>query len=682
MTSPRPNPFEVTKAADFNDEEIAAYFVDIPGAGFGTLANPTSPMPMLIMGGKGSGKTHLMRYFSYPLQKLRHVGDIVGGTRSDGFIGIYLRCGGLNAVRFKGKGQKTGVWESVFSYYMELWLAQLVLTCAADFRSAARVSDREREIATESFRLLDETNSTEIPTIQALIQQLQQWQKELDWEINNCALTHKLNIQIRATSGRLIFGIPQVLARENLFKHLQFLYLLDEFENLGEDQQRYVNTLLREKELPCSFKIGGRTYGFKTFKTYSAHEDIKEGSEFEILPLDARLRSSTQYSKFAQRLCARRLIKAEYAPIDSLDLDSVAPTLRDAFEIFPPTPLLEHETAFVNQKYEGRERPYFGKLRAHLKSGMAGRVALGVKHESDLDFIVSKLGCPTHPILEKINIFRLYQFWRKNEDLKHVASRIGKQCEAYIHGRGSPEYSSLVEKRKSDMLAQLLRECDQKQNYVGFDTFVAMSEGLPRNLLVILKKIFNWGAFNGENPFAGGKVSTASQREGVREAAEWFFDDARMPGDDGSMIRDGVSRLATLFREVRFSDKPSEKAVSTFSADLSQCSAEARRIIHLADKWSLLISITGGQRDRNSMRVDAKFYINAMLSPKWDLPVSRGGTLALTPNEIDAIFDPAHAASFPQLLQQRIAPMTAPYFGVRKPFPEITESSQSSLELE
>ena len=82
------------------------------------------------------------------------------------------------------------------------------------------------------------------------------------------------------------------------------------------------------------------------------------------------------------------------------------------------------------------------------------------------------------------------------------------------------------------------------------------------------------------------------------------------------------------------------------------------------------------------MRVDAKFYINAMLSPKWDLPVSRGGTLALTPNEVDAIFDPAHAASFPQLLQQRIAPMTAPYFGVRKPFPEITESSQSSLELE
>ena len=44
---------------------------------------------------------------------------------------------------------------------------------------------------------------------------------------------------------------------------MQFLYLLDEYENLADRQQRYINTLLREKELPCSFKIGGRTYGFQ-----------------------------------------------------------------------------------------------------------------------------------------------------------------------------------------------------------------------------------------------------------------------------------------------------------------------------------------------------------------------------------------------------------------------------------
>src|SRR5580658_7677338 len=119
------NPFDVTKAVDFNDEQINKYFVDMPAGGFAAMANPRSPMPMLIMGGKGSGKTHLMRYFSYPLQKLRHQANLIR-LREEGYLGIYLRCGGLNAARFRGKGQTEEAWDAVFAYYMELWLGQLV----------------------------------------------------------------------------------------------------------------------------------------------------------------------------------------------------------------------------------------------------------------------------------------------------------------------------------------------------------------------------------------------------------------------------------------------------------------------------------------------------------------------------------------------------------------------------
>ena len=76
------NPFNITKAVDFNDQEINDYWVDIPsGEGFAAMAKPTSPMPMLILGGKGSGKTHLMRYFSYPLQRIRYGKDVLGGIK-------------------------------------------------------------------------------------------------------------------------------------------------------------------------------------------------------------------------------------------------------------------------------------------------------------------------------------------------------------------------------------------------------------------------------------------------------------------------------------------------------------------------------------------------------------------------------------------------------------------------
>jgi hypothetical protein len=295
---------------------------------------------------------------------------------------------------------------------------------------------------------------------------------------------------------------------------------------------------------------------------------------------------------------------------------------------------------------------------------------------------VRTLECLQHPILEKVNIFRLYQEWRTSKDLKDDASKIAEQCRAFLNGDRAGDYASLVEKRKADLLAQLFRECDQPQRYLGFDTFVEMSEGLPRNLLVILKGIFSWATFNGEKPLSGGKMSVASQRQGTRDAADWFFDDARMPGDDGASIRAGVSRLATLFRDVRFSDKPSEKAVCTFSANLAECSSEARRIISVGEKWSLLIAVAGGQRDRNTMRVDEKYYINSMLAPKWDLPVSRGGALELNPREVNSIFDPTFAAAYDDVARDRVERMMAPFFSLRKRSANGDSNRQTGLLLE
>jgi hypothetical protein len=40
-----------------------------------------------------------------------------------------------------------------------------------------------------------------------------------------------------------------------------------------------------------------------------------------------------------------------------------------------------------------------------------------------------------------------------------------------------------------------------------------------------------------------------------------------MAGEDGKRVQDSIARLATLFREIRFSHKPSECSAVTFSYD-------------------------------------------------------------------------------------------------------------------
>ncbi len=670
------NPFEITSAKDMSDEQIRDFWVDMPNLRFVDLVKPTSPMPMIILGGKGSGKTHLMRYFSYNLQKMRNPANIIKGLQNEGYIGTYFGLPGLNTARFNVKkgGEK---FLKIFIYYMDLYIADRLLEEIRDaFNGNEELKKNENNISKDILKLFslpEIRDSKELSSLSDTINFLDRLRTNIDLAVNNYSLNPNLidKLIIGTNPGGLIFGIPIILKKYlSQLKNILFLYLMDQLEDIDADHQKHINSLIRDKTDPVSFKIGSRLYGIKTYDTYSAGEIIKEGAEYERLLLDAHFRlKNKNYKAFARKLCTNRLIEADYLQNRSIN-NTKRISIDSFFEEYQKDEFATHETAFVTNKYLGEERPYFKILRNKLEDSFNSGVAYGLLIKEHIDQVITLLSVPEYPLLEKANLLLFYREWFNKRNLVEAAQKIAEDCAEYKKTKDKrKKYGQVLSHFREDFLAQIMRECRGKRNqlYLGLGKFIDMSQGLPRYLLLILKETFKWAVFNGENPFKNGKISMESQRLGVLEASISFFNDERDVGLDQIIIRDSISKLATLLRAIRFSDKPSECSISTFSANMSRISIKAQHILKSAENWSFLIRIPIGQRDRNSSRVDTKYQLHSMLSPQWELPIYRRGAIALNPSEVNAIFDPHFSGEFENILKGRVNRMTAPNFGKATP---------------
>ncbi len=614
------NPFEITKAVDFSDDEIAATYVSYGGSETSVMLNPRSPMNQFLVGGKGGGRTHLMRYFSFPLQ-IERAGSSGSDIKRDGYIGIYLRCSGLNGSRFSGKRQSSEAWDAVFSYYMDLWMAQLLLGQLIEYRCITQAwgEREERLVVAEVLNQFAPGNSSASFDHDQSLAGLQKYfietRRSIDYEVNNAALTGSLDVRILASRGVALFATTSAIA-ESLFggSPPRFTFLLDEFENLSAAQQRYVNTLLREKPLEITFVVGSRRYGIRTkHETLSAGESNRSGSEYTQVVLEQRYSANkAQYSAFCAAMASSRLA-------------SISPG-------FGAMQKFLHKSEWTDLSSPDASSRAFKRLRSRMEE-VEGYSAREIE---DFERHWRRL---QDPIVQRYVVFRAYQEWSSSglADLNVV-----KQALAYEADRskiGNLARFGDLQKWAPEMRAFLIQDRHAHQLYSGLHQFVLLSGYLPRNFLILLKQSYSWSVFLGENALEDG-ISVEAQQKGVLAAASWYLRDSLPLGAMGGASERALQRLGSFLRAHRFSDKPSEISCSTVSFSEAHVSAQANAVITSGIEYGLFSVPNLGRRDRNTGARRLTVQVAPMLAPLHDLPLSRRGILHLSQDEVHAIFDP------------------------------------------
>lgn len=644
------NPFNITKAVDFTNEEINRYWTNINGdRGFIEILKPWSLMPIIIKGSKGSGKTHVMRYFSYELQKIRYGSHLTDGLNNDKFLGVYIRCSGFNSSKFTGKGLTEEEWELIHQSSWELWVGDRLCHYLSDLRFCGALSENdEKTIVNGILRLLPDHKKWDINSLSDISFLFTNLLKNIDYEIQNFLFRDdkKPRFELLIPSPRLTFGIPNLLHETvDFFKDKYIMYLIDELENFSEKEQQLIQILIREKPTSCTIRVGTRPYGIRTFEILKAIEENRQDSEFELVELDDILRRSDGYEDFIRELCSKRLEIYGYGK--NINIEELL-----------ENPSYEYTLNKILKKKALNGKGYFNRLRFNLEKFCVAK--------EKINEIMSLLSFDDI-IIERVNVMMFYRRWKsgKIKDFVQIASSIREEAFTYASGKDcESEHAKILEKYKIDIIDILSREGREPQPTWGFGKFVALSCGTPRTILNALKHAFKYESFNkGLDPFREGrKLSVEAQLDGVRKAADWFFQDNRILSEQSQSITDSLIRLGDYLRKLRFSDIPPQCSINIFSVRKEQMSAIAKMVFTTLINHSYIVK-AGERRVKNSQDVQEVYQINTALLPRWELAFGKRGLVEIEDVLANCIFEPNQKDSYEKIVKQKMNDYNAPFEG-------------------
>jgi hypothetical protein len=311
----------------------------------------TTHRPCMLLGGRGTGKTTVLRCLSYEGQfALR--GKKTDSVSSWPYYGFYHRVNTNRVTAFRGPELSNERWTRVFAHYLNLILSDLVLRFLGWYElqcgpsSILKPADCRRIAASLHLSPADD--------YRALAGLVNEAQSTLEAQINSVGdnAPKKLSLQ-----GAVVDDLLACLLGSPSFARKHFFFLIDEYENLLDYQQQVVNTLIKHAT-NYSFKFGVRDLGWRSRTTLNPNEQLISPSDYVRVNIGDALKGGL-FAEFAARVCDERLAR----------LSSPATSIRSVRNLLPG--LTEEEEAVLLEKDGGAIGEATNEFEALAAAGIA-----------------------------------------------------------------------------------------------------------------------------------------------------------------------------------------------------------------------------------------------------------------------------------------------------------------------
>ncbi len=621
--------FRRNRAEEFS-RDVFADFVVPPF--FGRLPIRTQTKALVIEGGRGCGKTTLLNYFCHPTMFSPKQPE--ASIREVSYVGLYYRADTNFLAGLQGDEHPDKVYLNAFKHSLSYNIAMELAESLESINCTDERRDKFGRLESLDFSELEEMFGISFGrTLADFKKSLERLKTRLAMWLNNPKPDNTPDFLTPEIFLTQVIRLLQV--QLPYLADVRFAVFIDEYENLLEYQQQYINGLLKHGRGALLFNIAMKHNGFLTRRTLT-NESLQQIHDFILIDLEHEQEKG--FELFAAEVMLFKLVEGiaalgAHVPIDPAllrrtDDESLRIRCEDA----------QYRKQVLNcaerllPKMTEREVAVQVLTNKKLRTRLAENIADGLKKFSTSltveDFIRDDMpeasvvsGCLLNrrretpeailEEMEKLKLGELTKFGRKSSDWTQN-NLFGALLQIYAVARVP---------------------CPL---YAGFDSFVLISKGNLRHFLELTRRAFE--TIDRKTIKDLPQVDVEAQAEVVRQAAYAFLNEVRGAGTAGNQLYGMVLTLGAIFRQKQRAVEQSEPEINHFSVSRGAEFSEAlARFLAEAIKWSVLFD-EPETKEKNPGVPTRDYILNPIFAGHFQISFRKRRAIPLTEQELMIMF--------------------------------------------
>ena len=581
--------------------------------------------PRVIVGGRGCGKTMLLRYLSHDSAFSSNRNTVPAETLRS--VGLYWRADTQFANAMAMRDQPDDVWESAFNHLLAIAIGREVLASLRSIAKSNLDSISQRDLEELDLSPISDLDGTLPPSFVDLEHALEKCWWTLQFWVNDVRKTE----QPRFLPGRhFILALIQIIQRHlPIIADTVFHVYIDEYENLREYQQTIIHTCMKHSEASDSliFNLAVKQNAFTNPSTL-ASESLANIHDWRYYNLEAYLLEK-QFRVFAAEILYLHLANAGYPDIP-IEVDK----LRD------PAYVQYRRTASYAEMVLGQIRKIFPELSGQeLASSVFEQPALSKKWLAQVKTALRHRKSKADPTVflrrnqPMASIVVSALLWRKSigpEEVERQLDLLDRGMDNRFTGTSDWIHNNFV-----GCLLQLYkphaRACPF---YAGFNTFCEIAHGNIRHLLELCHKSVQQALR--EEASESIRISPDHQATAARLASADFLGEIRSFGRFGNQLHTFVLRLGSLFAIAHQRPTQSEPEVSHFAVGRGQQELGDTDYSFLAEavKCSVLFNERQTKQKEEYVPAGREYILNPIYAPYFHISYRKRRSLILNSDDL------------------------------------------------